>query len=72
MEATNAYLQRLYLPDMQFGSLAQLDPELTRVADVALCRTCEAACARLRAAASALEACADALRQASGTPERSC
>ena len=62
MEATNAYLQRLYLPDMQFGSLDQLNPELTGVADVALCRTCAAACNRLHDAAAALEACADALR----------
>ncbi len=62
MEATNAYLQRLYLPEMQFGSLDQLNPELTCVADVALCCTCDSAYNRLRAAASALEACADALR----------
>ena len=62
VEATNACLQRLYLPDMQYGDLQHLNPELTRASDTALRRASEVAYSRLQAAAASLGSCSDAIR----------
>ena len=62
VDATNLCLQRLYLTDMHFGAVDDLNPLLVQAADVALCRDCETAHSRLQAAVSSLQSCSDAIR----------
>ena len=62
VEATNAYLQLLFLTEMQFGALEQLNPELTAASDWALRCSRDAAHSRLQNAADMLQTCADNMR----------